>query len=395
MLAEKEVAAPVPSADTDPIFVAIEMSRSKWVVGAHVPASDKVGIYTLDWGDTAALLTLIDRLRSRAAAGTGMADVPVLCCYEAGYEGFWLYRLVTAAGHRVLVIDPTSLLVNRRAKRAKTDRLDAKAMIRALMAYNRGEDQVLRAVHIPSVGQEDQRRLMRERRRLIQERTAHTNRIKGLLMTQGIAGFDPRSRDAEQQLEALATGDARPLGPRLRDELRREIVRLRIVMEQLDAVDAERDAVVLAERLAPSSADSDRADVDGPMIAALTRIKGVGPNDASMLVREAFWRKFTNRREIAAWSGFAPTPWASGATSRDQGITKAGPSSFRAHMLQIAWRWLYWQPQSRLSEWFKARTSGATGRLRRVMIVALARKLLIALWRYATTGLVPTGTVIA
>lgn len=395
MLAEKEVAAPVPSVATDPIFVAIEMSRSKWVVGTHVPASDKVGIHTLDWGDTAALFTLIDRLRSRAAGNLGTVDVPILCCYEAGYEGFWLYRVLTAAGHRVLVIDPTSLLVNRRAKRAKTDRLDAKAMIRALMAYDRGEDQVLRAVHVPSVGQDDQRRLMRERRRLVQERTAHTNRIKGLLMTQGIIGFDPRSGDAERRLEELVKGDARPLGPRLRDEIRREVVRLRLVTEQLDAVNAERDAVALAEQVDLSSVDSEQADVEASMIPALTRIKGVGPNDASILVREAFWRKFNNRREIAAWSGFTPTPWASGAISRDQGITKSGPASFRAHMLQIAWRWLYWQPHSRLSEWFKARTNGATGRLRRIMVVALARKLLIALWRYATTGLVPTGAIIA
>ena len=177
MPAAQKVVARVPSMDTDPIFIAVEMSRSKWVVGAHVPTSDKVSIYTMSWGDTAALFSLIDRLRSRAAGVLG-ADIPILCCYEAGYEGFWLYRLLTAAGHRVLVIDPASLLVNRRAKRAKTDRIDAKAMIRALMAFNRGEDQVLSAVHIPTIEQDDQRRLMRERQRLVKERTAHSNRIK-------------------------------------------------------------------------------------------------------------------------------------------------------------------------------------------------------------------------
>ena len=153
MFAEKEVAAPAPSINTDPIFVAIEMSRSKWVVGTHIPTSSKVGIHTVEWGDAAALLALVERLRSRAADVVGIADVPVLCCYEAGYEGFWLYRRLAAAGLRVLVIDPSSLLVNRRAKRAKTDRIDAKAMIRALMAYNRGEDQVLSAVNVPSVEQ--------------------------------------------------------------------------------------------------------------------------------------------------------------------------------------------------------------------------------------------------
>jgi transposase len=394
MPAAQKVVTRVPSVDTDPIFIAVEMSRSKWVVGAHVPTSDKVSIYTMDWGDTAALFSLIDRLRSRAADMLG-ADIPILCCYEAGYEGFWLYRLLTAAGHRVLVIDPASLLVNRRAKRAKTDRIDAKAMIRALMAFNRGEDQVLSAVHIPTIEQDDQRRLMRERQRLVKERTAHSNRIKGLLMTQGIIGFDPRGRDAIHQLDDLVTGDGRRLGPRLKDELRRELVRLRLVMDQLTAVEAERDTIARAEKAAAPSTEEARADLDANMIAALSRIRGVGTNDASVLVREAFWRKFNNRREIAAWSGFAPTPWASGATSKDQGITKSGPAGFRAHMIQISWRWLQFQPHSRLAQWFNERTNGASGRIRRIMIVALARKIMVALWRYATTGLVPTGAVVA
>ena len=395
MLPEKEVVTSVPSADTDPIFVAIEMSRSKWVVGTHLPGSDKVGIHVAPWGDVAALLTLIDRLRSRAAATLGTVDVPILCCYEAGYEGFWLYRRLTAEGHRVLVIDPASLLVNRRAKRAKTDRLDAKAMIRALMAYNRGEDQVLSAVHVPSVEQEDERRLTRERQRLVQERLAHANRIRGLLMTQGIVGFVPHGPDVERRLHELITGDGRALGARLREEIQREIVRLRLVTEQLEAVNAERDAVALAKQAEPSPVDTEQTRLDASMIASLTRIKGIGPNDASVLVREAFWRNFANRRQVAAWSGFAPTPWASGKVSRDQGIGKSGPAAFRSNMLQIAWRWLRWQPNSQLSQWFNERTSGAIGRMRRIMIVALARKLLIALWRYATTGLVPTGAVVA
>ena len=395
MLTEKEVVASVPSAHIDPIFISIEMSRSKWVVGAHLPGADKVGIHVTPWGDVAALLTLIERLRSRVADTLGTADAQILCCYEAGYEGFWLHRRLTTEGHKVLVIDPASLLVNRRARRAKTDRLDAKAMIRALIAYNRGEDQVLRAVHVPTIEQEDERRLTRERQRLVQERIAHANRIRGLLMTQGIVGFVPHGTDVEHELHTLVTGDGRALGARLQDEIRREIVRLRLVTEQLETVNAERDAIALAKQAAPSAVDAEPARVDVAMIASLTRIKGVGPNDASVLVREAFWRNFRNRREIAAWSGFAPTPWASGSVSRDQGIGKSGPAAFRSNMLQIAWRWLRWQPSSHLAQWFAERTSGGGGRMRRVMIVALARKLLIALWRYATTGLIPTGVVIA
>lgn len=395
MLAEKEFAAQDSSADTDPIFIAIEMSRSKWLVGTHLPASTKVGIHTLDWGDTAALFALIDRLKLRAAKALGIAEVPILCCYEAGYEGFWLHRQLSAAGHRVLVIDPASLLVNRRAKRAKTDRIDAKAMIRALMAYTRGEDQLLSKVQIPSIEQDDERRLIRERQRLVKERTAHTNRIKGLLLTQGIVGFDARADGADWRLDELVTGDGRHLGSRLKDEIRREIGRLRLVMDQLDHVNDERDAIAIPKRASTYDGARNEDSADAAMITALARIKGVGPNDASVLVREAFWRKFANRREIAAWSGFAPTPWASGTISRDQGITKAGPATFRAYVIQLTWRWLQWQPQSQLALWFGERTNGASGRLRRIMIVALARKLLIALWRYATTGLLPTGAVVA
>lgn len=338
-IAEDAAGTPV-----DAILLSIEMSRSKWLVGAHSPLSDKISLHATDWGDTAALFAIIDRLRARAAGVLGI-ELPVLCCYEAGYEGFWLHRVLVAAGHRSIVIDPASLLVNGRAKRAKTDRIDARAMIRTLIAFNRGEDQVLSAVRVPSVEQDDARRLMRERQRLIKERTAHTNRIRGLLITQGIVGFDARSDTAAKALDQLVTGDGRRLGPRMKHELRREIGRLRLVIEQLAAVDAERNATASAKQPSPNHVPDEQTDADAPMIVALVRIRGVGPNDASVLVREAFWRKFNNRREIAAWSGFAPTPWASGTVSREQGITKAGPATFRAYMIQLSWRWLKWQPE--------------------------------------------------
>jgi transposase len=222
-----------------------------------------------------------------------------------------------------------------------------------------------------------------------------TNARRIRTASQGIVGFDSRAAGADQRLGKLVTGDGRPLGPRLGDEIRREITRLRVVIEQLKAVSAERDAIARVKKVDVLPADRQLVDADAAMIAALTRIKGVGPNDASVLVREAFWRKFTNRRQLAAWSGLAPTPWASGTISRDQGIAKTGPAIFRSHMLQIAWRWLQHQPRSKLTQWFNERTSGATGRMRRIMIVALARKLLVALWRYATTGLVPTGAIVA
>ncbi len=373
------------------IFVSVEMSRSKWLIGLHTPLADKIALYNIAWGDVTALLALIERASKKL--GEAVASVSkVMVCYEAGYEGFWLHRRFEALGIRVVVIDPASLLVDRRAKRAKTDRIDARALVRALMAHARGEHQVLSEVRVPTVEQEDARRLLRERQRLVQERTAHTNRIKGLLKTQGIADFDPRAADAVKRLDDILTGDGRSLGHRLKRELVRELARLALVMAQLEQVEAERDAVVEEGRRREDAVEGhDRA---AAMIALLNRLKGIGTNDASILVREAFWRDFRNRRELGGWSGLAPSPWSSGSVSRDQGITQAGPPMLRAQMLQMTWRWLFWQPDSDLAQWFRKRTAGATGRMRRVMAVALARKLLVALWRYATTGLVPHGAII-
>jgi transposase len=338
-----------------------------------------------------AVLALVERLRMRIAAA-GNETPGMIVCYEAGYEGFWLQRRLGALGIRVVVIDPASLLVDRRAKRAKTDRIDARGMVRALMAYARGEHQVLSEVRVPTVEQDDARRGLRERQRLVKERTAHTNRIKGLLKTQGIMDFDPRVADAITRLDVIVTGDGRPLGACLKREIIRELDRLALTMRQLAQVEAERDAIVAEGRQQVDAAAPKSA---AAMIAVLNRLKGIGPNDASVLVREAFWRDFRNRRELGSWSGLAPSPWASGSVARDQGITKAGPPTLRAHMLQMTWRWLFWQPDSALARWFRKRTEGASGRMRRVMAVALARKLLVALWRYATTGTVPQGAIVA
>ena len=387
----QEEAVSVPEASVGAIFVSVEMSRSKWVIGLHTPMADKIAIHTFACGDADAVLALVERMRAKlGAAGNGSPTVIV--CYEAGYEGFWLQRRLDALGLRVVVIDPASLLVDRRAKRAKTDRIDARGMVRALMAFARGEQQVLSEVRVPTVAQDDARRVLRERQRLVKERTAHTNRIKGLLKTQGIMDFDPRAKSATLRLDEIMTGDGRCLGACLKQEILRELERLSLVMEQLARVEAERDAVVETGRQQEVSAAGH--DRDAAMIALLNRLKGIGTNDASILVREAFWRDFRNRRELGGWSGLAPSPWASGSVSRDQGITKAGPPMLRAQMIQITWRWLFWQPDSDLARWFLKRTEGAKGRMRRIMVVALARKLLVALWRYATTGIVPSGAVV-
>lgn len=391
---ERSAAAEGRAAPRPTIFVAIEMSRSKWVVALHTPLADEIGCHAIAWGDALALRALIERQRVRVEGALGAAP-EVLCCYEAGHEGFWLQRLLGAAGLRALVIDPASLLANRKARRAKTDRVDARAMVRALMAFARGEDQALGAVRVPSLERED------ERRRLLAERIAHTNCIKALLTTQGIVGFDPRARGAAERLDDLVSGDGRRLGPRLRDEIVRELARLAPTMERLAAVEAERDAIVERAQAVEVGADPNTVEGDAPahgdaaMMGALVRLKGVGMTDATVLVQGAFWRGFRNRRELAAWSGLAPTPWASGDVAREQGIAKAGPPAFRAQMMQMTWRWLHRQAGSELARWFERRTSGSRSRTRRIMAVALARKLLVALWRYATTGLVPRGAVMS
>lgn len=391
MLDENSVMVPVADSPTSgDIFVSVEMSRSKWVIGLQTPSADKVALHELACGDVDALLALIERARSRVGKAADEAAVAV--CYEAGYEGFWLYRRLAPLGIRVVVIDPASLLVDRRAKRAKTDRIDARGMVRALMAWARGERQVLSEVRVPTVEQDDARRGLRERQRLVKERTAHGNRIKGLLKTQGIMDFDPRAADAVARLDALVTGDDRHLGPCLKRELTRELERLALVMRQMKEVEAERDNVVADCEEAAATGSGPARDL--AMITTLNRLKGIGMNDATILAREALWRDFRNRREIGGWSGLAPAPWASGSVSRSQGITKAGPPMLRAHMIQMSWRWLHWQPDSELAKWYRKRTEGATGRMRRIMVVALARKLLIALWRYATTGLVPRGAIV-
>jgi transposase len=360
------------------LYVALELSRSTWLVAVHSPIADKVSHQRLEGGDTEGLLALITRKRIQAAEKLGR-PVRVACCFEAGYDGFWLHRWLCARAIENRVLDAASILVNRRARRAKTDRLDVAGLLRTLMALERGETQVCRVVHVPSPEQEDARRRSRERARLVVERGQHTNRIKGLLMTQGIRDFEPTRRDWEARLDALRTPDGQPLGPCLRAELLRECRRLRQVMEMLAEVEAEQKTVAATE--------------DG-VAARLARLRGIGVTFAAVLGSEVFFRDFRTRREVGAYLGLAPSPWQSGQVERDQGIAKAGNPRARRTAIELAWLWLRHQPGSALAQWFRERVAGAKGRMRRIMLVAMARKLIIALWRYATTGAVPDGAVL-
>jgi transposase len=324
----------------------------------------------------------------------------VVTIQEAGRDGFWLHRLLEAHGIRSHVVDPASIAVSRRSRRAKTDRIDAEGLLRALMAFARGERQVCSMVRPPTREAEDARRLTREREALLTERIRHTNRIKGLLATQGVFGFEPTWQARRARLEELRTSQGTVLPPRLKAEIVRQIERLELILRQIAEVEAARDAVLAAERQTAAAVEArSTGAVDAKQAlpagegagARLLRLKGVGPETASVLRLEAFHRTFANRREVAAYAGLTPTPWQSGGLDTEQGISKAGNARLRRTMIQLAWFWLRHQPRSALSTWHRERVRDGRGRIKRIAIVALARKLLIALWRFITQGLVPSG----
>ncbi len=370
----------MPSENT--IHVAIELSVSSWLVAARLPGAGKSRLHRLAGGNTAALLTLIAELRSHASTKLGRA-AEVACCFEAGRDGFWLHRLLTAHGIAAYVLEPTSILVNRRARRAKTDRLDAEGMLRVLAAWLGGDRQVCSMVRVPTPEEEDAKRPHRERERLVQEKLRIENRIEALLFTQGIRER-PSLRSWERKMTELRTGDGRGMPPLLRAELDRLRRRLVLVLELIREVEAER-----AEALA--------ATIDDAMtqkITALQRIHGIGVNFATVLVREVLYRSFANRRQIASYVGITPMPYQSGGMDRDRSISRAGNPRARTTLIQLAWLWLRYQPGSALAAWFRERVGTLQGRTRRIAIVAMARRLLIALWRYVETGVTPEGIVI-
>jgi transposase len=317
--------------------------------------------------------------------GRPVAEIGVISCYEAGYDGFWLHHVLEAHGVRNHVLDPASLLVNRRAKPAKTDGIEVERMQRALGRYLRGEVDACSVVRVPSVEEEDAKRLHRERKRLVQERVQHANRIKGLCALHGIYDYRPLRADRKVQLEGLRTSDGRPLPPRLKAEIRRELQRLELVHRMIVEVEAERDAIV--KEAAPQHYPN--AD----KIKVLAALSSIGPEFATRLMGEVFYRSFDNRRQLASFAGIAPSPWSSGSIARDQGISKAGSCLISTTMIELAWMWVRYQPGSALSIRFRERVGEQKGRVRRIAIVALARKLLVALWRYLETGLIPTGAV--
>jgi len=315
--------------------LAIELSKKSWIVAVNTPLLDKISRHTLKPGDGKELLDLCERIRTRVARET-KKRVEMVSCYEAGYDGFWLHRLLEAHDVRNHVIDPASLQVDRRARRAKTDRVDAERLLRSLMAYLRGEPKVWSVVRVPSVAEEDDRRLHRERGRLINERIQHVNRIKGLLAIHGIYDYQPLRRDRTQRLERLRTADGRTLPPRLEAEILRELQRLELVIGMIKTIEAERDAI--------ASANTETERRGAKKVQHLAKIKSIGPEFATTLVGEVFYRSFDNRKQLASYVGLTPAHFQSGAMCRDQGISKAGNAKARTVMIELAWLWLRHQP---------------------------------------------------
>src|SRR3954470_1371286 len=367
--------------DLNAIFVSLELSRSTWVITSLAPGSEKMSRHSAPSGDIAALLARLSQLKEKARARMGRV-FPIIVIQEAGLDGFWIHRVLQKEGIESHVVDPASIATSRRRRRAKTDRIDGEALVRALLADKRGEPRVCAMVKAPTPQEEDRRRISRERETLTAERVQHVNRIKGLLFAQGIGDYEPLHRNRRERLEELITGDGRPLPDCLKAQIRRELDRLELPIEQVKAVEAERDALLAQAQASP-----------GVPAALLLALRGVGPEAAATLWSEGLFRTFTNRKQVAAYAGLAPTPWHSGSVHREQGVSQAGNPRLRTIMIQIAWLWLRHQPQSALAVWFHERIKrkggrlGKTiGRLGKTMIVALARKLLVALWKYATAG---------
>jgi transposase len=361
------------------VLIAIELSVSSWIVAVRLPGSEKSRLHRVEGGDTTALLALIRDLRSRAETKLRHA-ADVACCFEAGRDGFWLHRLLTAHGASAYVLEPTSILVNRRARRAKTDRLDAEGMLRVLAAWLGGDRQICSIVSVPTPEDEDAKRPHREREHLVQERQRLENRMEALLFTQGIRGR-PSLRSWERDIAKLRTGDGRALPCLMQAELNRLRRRLVLILELIHEMEAERTKALAAKG----------DDAMTRKIADLQRIRGIGANFSTVLAREVLYRSFANRRQLASYVGIAPMPYQSGGMDRDRSISRAGNPRARTTLIQLAWLWLRYQPGSALSGWFRRRVGTLQGRTRRIAIVAMARKLLIALWRYVETGVLPDG----
>lgn len=369
----------------DVCCAALELSKTGWVCAFAAPGDSRASVHKMKAGDTERLLGVLNNGKARAERKLGR-PVEIVLCHEVGYDGFWLARLLMARGIRTIVFDPASFLMPRRGRRAKTDRLDAEGMTRTLRAWLAGNHDAAREVQIPSVEQEDAKRIERERKSLVEERTSLVGRIKGLLALHGIWLTGKRiGQGLKARLNSMKTGDGRPLGPFLRGEIERLLTRYDMICQQIAEVEAERKAA-----LDGSAGQFPKAD----KVRVLSTLGGVGETTATVLVAEVYHRTFATRRHLASFLGLSPSPYSSGEVERDQGINKAGNKLARQTLVELAWFWLRYQPDSKLSLWWRERFGAKGMRARKVGIVALARKLAIALWRFVEAGVVPEGAAL-
>lgn len=369
----------------DVCCVALELSKTSWVIAFAPPGDSKVAIHKIKAGDVERLIGILNSGRSKAEQQLGR-PLQIVLCYEVGYDGFWLARLLIEKGIRTVVFDPASFLMPRRGRVAKTDRLDAEGMTRTLRAWLSGSREVARDVNIPSVAQEDAKRIERERKYLVEERVSIVGRIKGLLALHGIWLSGKRiGKGLRGQLDTLRTGDGRALAPCLRRDIERMLTRYDLISQQIGEVEADRKVALADDRGTFPHADK---------VKRLATLGGVGETSATVLVAEVYHRTFETRRHVASFVGLAPSPYKSGNVDRDRGINKAGTKLARQTLVELAWFWLRYQPQSKLSQWWHERFSDKGMRGRKVGIVALARKLSIALWRFVEDGVIPEGAAL-
>ena len=369
----------VTTATVPVLYMALELGNTSWKLAFTVGAGQKPRIRSVPARHVDLVIDEIDKAKKRFRLPEG---TPVICCYEAGRDGFWLHRCLMHNGIENLIVDAASIEVNRRRRRAKSDNLDAAKLVGMLIRWHLGEKKLWGVVHVPSAEDEDRRQLHRELIGLKAERTEHTNRIKGLLA--GIGLSTVIDVELPQRLEELKQWDGTGVPRELKQRILREFERWQLVGRQIHDLEVQRTHEIRAE----TSPHMDQ-------VRMLLELRGIGENGAWLLVREFFgWREIRNRRELASLAGLTPTPYDSGESQREQGISKAGNRRVRWMMVELAWGWLRYQPSSELSQWYQRRFGEGNSRLRKLGIVALARKLLVALWKYLKAGEVPAGAEI-
>ena len=361
------------------LYLAFELSQSKWKLGFSTGLGQAPRIRNISAGNLDRLAQEIEKAKTKFQISE---QGPVISCYEAGRDGFWLHRYLCSTGVRNWIVDSASIEVNRRARRAKTDQLDVGKLLTMLMRFDLGEQEVWRTVNVPTVSEEDWRHLHRDLKTLKKERTGHINRIKGLLVGQGIRM--KIKQDFLQHLEEVRKWDQTSIPKHLQSRLKREYERMELINQQIKRIESERQELLRV---------SDQENID--QVRYLMKLRGIGIHSAWLFVMEFFsWRNFQNSKEVGALAGLTSTPYQSGGSYREQGISKAGNRYIRGIVIETAWCWLRYQPESELSHWYQRRFGNKSKRMRRIGIVALARRLLVSLWRYLETGELPKDAVL-